>query len=305
LLGTPAAIERNLRSFVNAKRVQITGASLSFPLNALTGLFVGPESPLFYTYTTIRSEVAYFRDTPVTRGFHDLDPVTAVQRFLTLVAPVNPAFLPGGPFSSEGGSRMGAVKTRDAYAWNLGIDHNQWIRQLNPTTTFTLSAQQFWFRSLGVDNRFKQGIAPGLLNDADMAPIRPRTAAPTGPNPTPAQVRRRAGVVGVRTSPCVTGPDGTAPCVFRGFFGAPRVTQLTTFTITTQYLSGSLQPSATVFYDWAGAWLVQPGVNWIFRDPFRLSIRYNWLAGRYAMDGGIGLFKTRDSIWVELQCELY
>lgn len=79
LMETPAAIERNLRSFVNAKRVQITGASLSFPLNALTGLFVGPESPLFYTYTTLRSEVAYFRDTPVTKGFHDLDPVTAVQ----------------------------------------------------------------------------------------------------------------------------------------------------------------------------------------------------------------------------------
>ena len=303
-VNTPAAIERNIRSFVNAKRVQVTGASLSFPLNALTGLFVGPESPLFYVYTTIRSEVAYFRDVPVNRGFHDLDPLTAIQRFLTPVVSLNPAFLPGGPFSSEGGSRMGAVKARDAYAWSIGIDHNQWIRWLNSTNTFTISAQQFWFRSLGVNSRFKPGVTPGLLNDADMAPIRPRIAAPTGPNPTPEQAARPGGV-GHRTSPCIPGPDGTAPCVFRGFFGFPVETQLTTLFITTQYLSGNLEPSVTFFYDWAGAWLVQPGVNWIFHDPFRLSIRYNWLDGRYAADGGIGLFKTRDNIWVELQCQLY
>jgi hypothetical protein len=199
---------------------------------------------------------------------------------------------------------MGTVKARDAYAWNIGIDHNQWIRWLNPTTTFTLSAQQFWFRSLGINNHFKQGIAPGLLNDADMVPVRPRTAAPTGPNPSSKEAARPGGI-GVRTSPCYVDPERTAPCVYRGFFGTPRGTQITTLAITTKYFAGNLEPSVTIFYDWVGAWLVQPGVNWLFHDPFRLSIRYNWLDGRYAVDGGIGLFKTRDNIWVELQWELY
>jgi hypothetical protein len=68
-------------------------------------------------------------------------------------------------------------------------------------------------------------------------------------------------------------------------------------------MTGDLRPSVTFFYDWAGAWLVQPGIDWIFYNPFRLSVRYNYLDGRYA--GTIGLFKTRDNIWVELQYLLY
>jgi hypothetical protein len=305
LAGTPAAVERNIRSFVNSKRVQITGASLSFPLNALTSLFVGPENPLFYVYTTIRSEIAYFRDVPISRGFHDLDGLTAFSRYLTPVVPLNPLFLPGQPFSSEGGKRMGAVKTRDAYAWNIGIDHNQWIPWLNATSTFTISAQQFWNRGLGMHNNFKPGVPPGLLNDADMVPIRPRSAAPTGPNPTPEEAARPGGVGLRNETPCYTGPSGKAPCAFKAFIGTPEETQLTTLFIGTQYRAGNVRPSLTFFYDWSGAWLMQPGVDWIFHDPFRLSVRYNWIDGRYAVGGGIGLFKTRDNIWVELQYLLY
>lgn len=54
--GVPAAAERNIRSTINSKRVQITGASLSFPVNALTGMFVGSDNPLYYLYTTLRAE---------------------------------------------------------------------------------------------------------------------------------------------------------------------------------------------------------------------------------------------------------
>lgn len=56
----------------------------------------------------------------------------------------NPGFLPGGAFSNEGGSRMGAVKTRDFYAWSLGIDHNQWMQWLNRASTFfVVRAEEF------------------------------------------------------------------------------------------------------------------------------------------------------------------
>jgi hypothetical protein len=302
VVGTPAAIERNIRSTVNSKRVQITGASLSFPLNALTGLFVGPENPLFYVYTTIRSEIAYFRDIPTNRAFHDLDGLTAFSRYLTPVVPVNPLFLPGGPFSSESGSRMGAIKTSDAYAWNIGIDHNQWIRWLNPTTTFTISAQQFWFRTLGLKNTFTPGVPPGLLNDAALLPIRRRSAAPTGPTTNPEKLNRIGGPGLRNATPCYPGPEGTAPCAFKSLLGIQKETQLTTLFISTQYRSGNVRPSLTFFYDWAGSWLIQPGVDWIFWEPLRLSVRYNYLDGRYM---GIGFFKTRDNIWVELQYVLY
>src|SRR5207247_7980664 len=76
-------VERNFRSSVNSKRIQVTGGSLSFPVNALTGMFVGSDNPLYYIYTTFRSEVAYFRDVPVARAFHDLDGGEAIKRYLT------------------------------------------------------------------------------------------------------------------------------------------------------------------------------------------------------------------------------
>jgi hypothetical protein len=67
-------------------------------------------------------------------------------------------------------------------------------------------------------------------------------------------------------------------------------------------MGGNLRPSITYFYDWSGSWLFQPGVDWTFYDPFRVSVRYNLIDGRYS---GIGFFKTRDNIWVELQYLLY
>jgi hypothetical protein len=53
-----------------------------------------------------------------------------------------------------------------------------------------------------------------------------------------------------------------------------------------------------VLYDFAGSWLIQPGIGWAFWDPFRVQLRYNYLDGRYS---GIGVFKTRDNFWLELQ----
>jgi hypothetical protein len=47
---------------------------------------------------------------------------------------------------------------------------------------------------------------------------------------------------------------------------------------------------------------MQPGVDWTFYDPFRASVKYNWIDGNNA---GIGAFKTKDSIWLELQYLLY
>jgi hypothetical protein len=318
LAGTPGAVERNVRATVNTKRVQITGGSLSFPLNALTGMFVGSDSPLYYIYTTVRAEAAYFNNVPVTKIFHDFDGNTAFQRFLTptvaasgvpttgLVGALgfNSQFLPGGAFSSEGGSRMGGVNTRDFYAWVIGLDHNQWVRWLNPTNSFTISTQLFWARGLGVDNNFKPGVVPSLLSDRDGIPVAVRTAAPVGPNPTPQQAARPGGP-GTRsgvTCGAPQGPGGTAPCTFRGLQGFPKATQLFTLAISTPYLAGNLTPNVTFFYDFSGSWFVQPGVNWTFWDPWRMQVRYNWLDGRYA---GIGLLKTRDSIWVELQYLLY
>jgi hypothetical protein len=302
---------------VSNKRIQISGASLSFPVNALTGMFVGSDNPLYYIYTTLRAEAAYFRDVGVSKAFHDLDAGNALQRYLTptvaasgvprtgLVSALgfNADYLSGGRNSSEGGHRMGAMKTRDQYAWVVGLDHNQWVRWLNRSNSVTISGQLFWQRTLGNNKRFKQGVAPGLRNDIDALPVRPRNAGPTGPNPTPAEAARPGGL-GNRSQTCITAPGsgGVTPCIYKGLLGNSVENQVFTLAISTPYAAGNLIPRLVFLYDFSGSWLVQPGVDWVFWDPFRLQVRYNWIDGRYA---GIGFLKTRDSVWLELQYLLY
>ena len=78
---------------------------------------------------------------------------------------------------------------------------------------------------------------------------------------------------------------------------------LTTFIGSTTWLGGNLRTAGTFFYDWSGSWLIQPGIDWKFWDPFAVSIRYNWLDGR--ANRGLGLSNNKDNVWVELQYQLY
>ena len=78
---------------------------------------------------------------------------------------------------------------------------------------------------------------------------------------------------------------------------------INTLSVSTTYLGGNLAPALVFIYDWNGAWLVQPGFDWKFWDPFAMSIRYNWIDGNYG--GAVGAFKTKDSVWLEFQYQLY
>ncbi|HJY80103.1 MAG TPA: DUF1302 family protein, partial [Candidatus Binatia bacterium] len=154
--ATPAASERNAWVPIREKRNWVNGASLSFPVNALTGMFVGSDNPLYYLYTTFRAEFAYARSVGFREAFHDGDATVSFQRFLsrplvnagvTSSPFINSAFLPGGQYASEGicqqegggirGCRRGRFDSRDVWAFAIGLDHNQWIRWLNPSNSFT------------------------------------------------------------------------------------------------------------------------------------------------------------------------
>src|SRR5262249_32309173 len=78
---------------------------------------------------------------------------------------------------------------------------------------------------------------------------------------------------------------------------------LTTLSISTQYMGGNLRPSLNFFYDWSRSYSMQPGLNWTFWDPFRASVRYNYIEGRG--NRGIGTQNRKDNIWFELQYLLY
>ena len=68
-------------------------------------------------------------------------------------------------------------------------------------------------------------------------------------------------------------------------------------------MGGNFRPSFTFFYNWHGNWLLQPGLDWRFWDPFALSVRYNVIDGRG--NGGLGVLNRKDNVWVEFQYLLY
>ena len=319
--GVPCAVERTLPVPIHAKRVQITGGSLSFPLNALTSMFVDSSSPLFYLYTTIRAEFTYTRNNLLREQFGGgSNTVTQLQRFMT--RPLHhagvtshlmydPRYLADGVSAGEGncddhmgwgangirGCRSGHHSSRDQWAFVLGVDHYQWIRFLNKSNSFVFSGQYFHRHTNNV-KRYKKGVPVGRDNDSHTIGVTNRSAAPTG-----GEASDRVGGIGNRTAECLTA-DGSnlPPCDFKRLVQLQSVAQMFTLAVTTSYNAGNVRPRFVVFYDMAGAYLLQPGIDWWFWDPFRLSIRYNFIDGKYT---GIGFFKFKDSVWFELQYLLY
>jgi len=76
---------------------------------------------------------------------------------------------------------------------------------------------------------------------------------------------------------CAPGSGSRAGCSLWNFGGQEL---LTTLAISSPYLAGNLRPSVLGFYAWSGSWLVQPGVDWTFWDPWRVSMRYNYIDGK-------------------------
>ena len=133
--GVPAVQERNTWVPIREKRIQISGASLSFPVNALTGMFVGSDNPLYYLYTTFRSEFAYFRNVGFRSTIHDgsvaFGDVNGIgvprwQRFLTL--PLEEAALRaerGGGFDRSGSDQEKCQLQSGLFARRIAFEPRQ------------------------------------------------------------------------------------------------------------------------------------------------------------------------------------
>src|SRR5262249_16860135 len=152
----------------------------------------------------------------------------------------------------------------------------------NPSNSFTISAQIFKADVIGLKNHFNTNKPAGLDNDAFHGPSpRPRNAAPTGPTTNPAQLNR-PGAPGHPANGCVPVSGPNPPGQFSGLRPFPQATEALTLSISTPYMAGNLRPSVNFFYDWSGSYLFQPGIDWTFWDPFRVSVRYSMIEGRYS-----------------------
>jgi len=286
---TVAGGERNVRNTTEYERIQVTGASLSFPVNALTGMFVGSDNPLYYLYTTFRGEVAYFRNVPTNRAYQDLDSTTAFDRFCGGCLNSNGGvYAPGGALADQVTSRKVKYAKRDWFLFVIGLDHNQWIHWLNAGNSFAFTAQLFYTRKNGQQTNFPNPNQPfGVFNDRDAVASRNRNFQKPVTDATVANV-------------CGPGTGSRRGC---STAKAPSRDWLTTFAVNTPYMGGNLRPSYAISYNWHGNWFMQFGANWRFWDPFSVDVRYNWIDGRG--NGGLGFFNRKDDVVIEFQYLLY
>ena len=257
-------------------RVPITGASITFPLTSF--------------YSIIRSEAAYFQGEPMNRqGRGDPNDTLAAKGtpgYNRLVAQnnteggLNPFVYPR--FIDPAGARknplFGKLLQRDTFNMAIGADVNRFIHWLNPTQTFFFTTQLFYKHVFD---------SPGDL----ILPV-PFRNIPVG-NQTPI-----LGTKGILPIGC--GPKGhKRPCPLQ-----PRLYHLNddrflqTLLITTSYSGGRIVPQFGMFYDWQGAIVFQPGIQYV-RDPFRFIADYTRIEG--APTGQFGTVRDRDNIRFQVE----
>jgi hypothetical protein len=165
----------------------------------------------------------------------------------------------------------GRVLQRDTFNLALGLDVNRFIRWLNPTQTIFATTQFFWKHVFD---------SPGDL----VLPVPYRNI----------EVARTLPFIG---SPGCAG--GTRSCRLR-----PRLIHidddrfLQTLLLTTAYSGGRIIPSMGIFYDWAGTYVLQPGVA-LVRDPFRFLVDYSRVQG--PPSGQFGAVRDRDNVRFQVE----
>lgn len=226
-------------------KIQISGATLSFSVPRL--------------YAVVRSEFAYFYAEPFFLN-------TAPNQILgpALTGRVTPGYKQVGtdPLTGKALLRYKSDLDRsDVVRWSLGVDMNRYIRFLNPSQSFLISAQAFGSHILDFNDTPLTTAAPGFGFAHFSVPVRdPHRKNQAFVNLDPYQI-------------------------------------INTLLISTSYRSGVVSPALAFFYDWQGAWVVQPGVTFT-RDPFRLTVQYNYIDGQF---NGIGFLRDRDNVIIQLE----
>jgi len=259
-------------------RVPITGGSLTFPV------------PTYYA--VVRSEAAWFQGEPMNRQGRGNSADSAgkpgsaafrrLQRENNIEGGLDPFVYPGFLFLPRG-PIPGRVLQRDTFNYNLGLDVNRFIRLLNQAQTFFFSTQFFYkhvfdspgdlvlpvpFRNIGVDKSL-----PVIGYDPTLGPFgRIGCGPPTG-----------------QKHSCRLRPR---------LFHLQDDQFLHTLQITTAYYGGRIVPIYTLFYDWQGAILNQPGVAYV-RDPFRFSFDYTRIDG--PPTGQVGTLRDRDNVRFQVE----
>lgn len=253
-------------------RIPVTGASATFPLPSL--------------YTIVRSEAAYFQGEPMNRqgkgnSFFSLlkrgKNADALSLEPNTEGGLNPFVYPAFLNFPRKGPVWGRLLQRDTFNFAMGFDINRYIRWLNPTQTFFFSTQFFYKHVFD---------SPGDL-------VLPVTFRNTPVDPRLPLVGSGGCFKQTRTG------QKSRPCWLQ-----PRLLHLDddrflhTLLVTTSYSGGRIVPQFGVFYDWQGAYVLQPGVT-LVRDPFRFIMDYTMVNS--VPSGQFGAVRDRDNVRFQIE----
>jgi hypothetical protein len=255
-----------------APLVQVTGGSTTFVIPSAYARNVGLGGE-----PVIRSEFAYFRNEPRFRQSR-IDPFT----FVLSEPSVGQAA--ADPITRQpaitGGRELG-----DSVNYVLGMDLNQYIRFLNPYQSFFISTQFFYKHLVNPveqrqicqrrNNQTGECILVAGVEDGEVLPVPQVNIAYTG--------QQQLGAVEPR------------------FIRQNTDQFLQTLFIGTSYMSGQVNPGLLVFYDWSGAFVYQPSIQFS-HDPWRFAINYSILdAGTLKGNSGVSLLRDRDNVLFQLE----
>jgi hypothetical protein len=235
----------NFHANVMFPKVQISGATASFSVPQL--------------YAVVRSEFAYFYAEPFFLN-------SASNQLLgpVLTGQVTPGYKQVGTNPVTGKPLLrykNDIDRSDVVRWSIGLDINRYIRFLNPSQSFLISAQAFGSHILDFNDTEVAKVAPQFGFAHFAVPVRdPHRKNQANVNLDPYQI-------------------------------------INTLLVSTSYRSGLISPALAFFYDWQGAWVVQPGVTFT-RDPFRFTVQYNYIDGQF---NGIGFLRDRDNLIFQLE----
>ena len=207
----------------------------------------------------LRSEFAYFHSEPF---FHN----SASDQLLgpALTGTLTPGYQQVGTDPDTGRPLMryrNKISRSDVVRWSVGLDMTRYISLLNPNESFLISSQIFGRHILDFNDTPVSAVSGSYGFGHFAAPI----YEPNRDN--------------------------------NSFVNIDQHQLIQTLLISTAYFSGRVEPKLIFLYDWQGSWLVQPEITFI-RDPFRLSVQYNYLDGQY---NGIGFLRDRDNVIIQLE----
>jgi hypothetical protein len=267
-LATPT-FKNPIYAIAENPRIPVTGMSATFPIEKIYGI--------------MRAEAAYFNGEPFNRQGQG-NPEDNIFGLGTPQANrlrdqnnteggLNPFVYPRFLDLTRENPIKGTSLRLDTFNMALGLDVNRYIRFLNPNQTFFLTTQMFYKHVFD---------SPGDL----VLPVLHRNIGVNENAPV-------VGTVGPLAQGCTSKKGRTRNCALQ-----PRLLHLdddrflNTLLITTAYASGKIVPQLGMFYDWQGAYVLQPGVTFV-RDPFRFIVDYTGVFG--ATTGQFGAVIDRDN----------